>query len=167
MTRFCRPGQGKNGERTVACYGPVVVLAYEKCTAVPGPALISFYHLLVSLEQKLGAVLFPIDHDAVAAKRLISSNAAFLELTRSITSEIFLENGCKTKDDPVTLYPTLDALGRIKREQREREVLDLVAADLLEQIGAAVIQVLSHKASASRHRTPSSGARLQRDIARS
>ena len=145
----------------------MVVFAYEEYTAVPGPALTSFYHLLVSLEQKLGAVLLPIDHDAADAKRLISSNAAFLELTRSAAAEIFLENGCKTKDDPVTLYPTLDALGRIKREQRDREALDLVAADLLEQIGAAVIQVLPHKASASRHLTPSSGARLQRDIARS
>ncbi len=143
----------------------MVVLAYEESTAVPGPALTSFYHLLVSLEQKLGAVLLPIDHDASDAKRLISSNAAFLELTRSVAAEIFLENGCKTKDDPVTLYPTLDALGRIKRKQRDREALDLVAADLLEQIGAAVIQVLSQKARVSRHLMPSCGARLQRDIA--
>ena len=142
-------------------------MAYEEYTAVPGPALTSFYRLLASLEQKLGAVLFPIDHDAVDAKRLISSNAAFLELTRSIASEIFLENGCKTKDDLVTLYPTLDALGRIKREQRDREALDLVAADLLEQIGAAVIHVLSHKGRVSHHLMPSSGARVQRDIARS
>ncbi len=140
-------------------------MAYEESTAVPGPALTSFYHLLVSLEQKLGAVLLPIDHDASDAKRLISSNAAFLELTRSVAAEIFLENGCKTKDDPVTLYPTLDALGRIKRKQRDREALDLVAADLLEQIGAAVIQVLSQKARVSRHLMPSCGARLQRDIA--
>ena len=143
----------------------MVVLAYEEYTAVPGPALTSFYRLLVSLEQKLGAVLLPIDHDASDAKRLISSNAAFLELTRSVAAEIFLENGCKTKDDPVTLYPTLDALGRIKRKQRDREALDLVAADLLEQIGAAVIQVLSQKARVSRHLMPSCGARLQRDIA--
>ena len=127
----------------------------------------SFYHLLTYLEQKLGAVLLPIDHQAIDPKRLISSNAAFLDLTRSVASEIFLENGCQTKDDPVTLYPTLNALGRIKREQRDCEALDLVAADLLEQIGAAVIQLLSPEARVSRHLTPLSGARLQRNIARS
>ena len=145
----------------------MVVLAYGPSISIDGLALTSFYDLLVSLEQKLGAVLLPIDHEAVDPKRLISSNAAFLELTRSVASEIFLENGCKTKDDPVTLYPTLDALGRIKRGQRDCEALDLVAADLLEQIGSAVIEVLSREARVSRHLTPASGAGLQRDIARS
>lgn len=127
----------------------------------------SFYDLLVSLEQKLGAVLLPIDHEAAEPERLISANAAFPELTRSVASEIFLENGCKTKDDPVTLYPSLDALGRIKRDQRGCEALDVVAADLLEQIGSAVIQVLSREVRVSRDLTPASGTRLQRDIARS
>ena len=75
----------------------------------------SFYNLLVSLEEKLGRVLLPVDHKAVEPARLISSSAAFLELTRSVASEIYLENACKTKNDPVTLYPTLDAIGRIKK----------------------------------------------------
>jgi len=140
----------------------VVVLAYEEYTAVPGPALTSFYRLLVSLEQKLGAVLLPIDHKAVKPDRLISSNAAFLELTRSVASEIFLENGCKTKDDTVALYPTLDALGRIKKDQKNREALDLVAADFLEQIGTTVIQVLPHEARVSSKLTPSTRSRSQR-----
>ena len=107
-------------------------------------------------------MLLPIDHKAVEPDRLISSNAAFLELTRSVASEIFLENGCKTKDDPVALYPTLDALGRIKKDQKNREALDLVAADFLEQIGTTVIQVLPHEVRVSSKLTPSTRSRSQR-----
>ncbi len=102
----------------------------------------SYYNLFVSLERTLGKVLLPIDRNASEPNRLISSNAAFLELSRSVASEIFSENGCRTKDDPVTLYPTLDALGRIKRAQKDCEALDVVAADFLEQVGAAVIELL-------------------------
>ncbi len=102
----------------------------------------SYYNLFVSLERTLGKVLLPIDHNASEPDRLISSNAAFLELSRSVASEVFAENGCRTKDDSVTLYPTLDALGRIKRAQKDCEALDVVAADFLEQVGAAVIELL-------------------------
>ncbi len=126
----------------------------------------SFYNLLVSLEEKLGRVLLPVDHKAVEPARLISSSAAFLELTRSVASEIYLENACKTKNDPVTLYPTLDAIGRIKKDHRSLEVLDLVAADFLEQIGAAVIQVLTHEACHNSKLNPSSRSRSQRGFAR-
>ncbi len=126
----------------------------------------SFYNLLVSLEEKLGRVLLPVDHKAVEPARLISSSAAFLELTRSVASEIYLENACKTKNDPVTLYPTLDAIGRIKKDHRSLEVLDLVAADFLEQIGAAVIQILTHEACHNSKLTPSSRSRSQRGFAR-
>jgi len=140
----------------------VIVLVYWKQTIIRVAALTSFYNLLVSLEERLGAVLLPIDHEAVKPDRLISSNAAFLELSRSIASEIFLENGCKTKDDAVALYPTLDALGRIKKDQKNREALDLVAADFLEQIGTTVIQVLPHEARVSSKLTPSARSRSQR-----
>ena len=126
----------------------------------------SFYNLLVSLEEKLGGVLLPVDHTAVEPARLISSSAAFLELTRSVASEIFLENACKTREDPVTLYPTLDAIGRIKKDHRSREALDLVAADFLEQIGAAAIQVLTHEACDNSNLAPSSRSRSQREFAR-
>jgi len=128
--------------------------------------LTSFYNLLVSLEEKLGRVLLPVDHKAVEPARLISSSAAFLELTRSVASEIYLENACKTKNDPVTLYPTLDAIGRIKKDHRSLEVLDLVAADFLEQIGAAVIQILTHEACHNSKLNPSSRSRSQRGFAR-
>ncbi len=105
----------------------------------------SYYNLFVSLERTLGKVLLPIDRNASEPNRLISSNAAFLELSRSVASEVFAENGCRTKDDPVTLYPTLDALGRIKRAQKDCETLDVVAADFLGQVGAAVIELLPFK----------------------
>ena len=110
-------------------------------------------------------MLLPVDHKAVEPVRLISSSAAFLELTRSVASEIYLENACKTKNDPVTLYPTLDALGRIKKDQRSRQALDLVAADFLEQVGTAVIQTLAHEARGCPKLNPSSRSRSQRGLA--
>jgi len=131
----------------------------------------SYYSLFVSLERTLGKVLLPIDHNASEPNRFISSNAAFLELSRSVASEVFAENGCRTKDDPVTLYPTLDALGRIKRAQKDCEALDVVAADFLEQVGVAVIELLPLEAGSldgpNERSVSSSGPRHQADAARS
>ena len=149
----------------------MVIFGHRKSRVIGTRSLTSYYNLFVSLERTLGKVLLPIDRNASEPNRLISSNAAFLELSRSVASEIFSENGCRTKDDPVTLYPTLDALGRIKRAQKDCEGLDVVAADFLEQVGVAVIELLPSDVSSvdkpNEYPVSESGPRHQPDPGRS
>ena len=149
----------------------MVIFIDQNSGAIGTRSLTSYYDLFVSLERALGKVLLPVDRNASEPNRLISSNAAFLELSRSVATEIFSENGCKTKDDPVGLYPTLDALGRIKRAQKDCEALDVVAADFLEQVGAAVIELLPSQVSSidkpNERPVSESGPRHQPDASRS
>jgi hypothetical protein len=50
-----------------------------------------------------------------------------------------MQNGCRSLYDPVGLFPTLDALGKVKSERRNSDKLDVVGADFLERVGEAVI----------------------------
>jgi|TARA_Y100000031_G_scaffold59056_3_gene66741 hypothetical protein len=116
-------------------------------------ALLSYRSLFIELERVLGRVLLPIDRDATDPTRLISSNAAFVELTRSVAENVYQRNRCRSIHDPVDLFPTLDALGQIKRERRSSDALDVVAADFLERLGATVIRLIP-KAEDRRPKTP-------------
>jgi len=105
-------------------------------------ALLSYRSLFIELERVLGKVLLPIDRDATDPMRLVSSNAAFVELTRSVAVNIYRQNRCRSIHDAVDLFPTLDALGQIKRERKSSDTLDIIAADFLEHIGASVIRLM-------------------------
>lgn len=104
--------------------------------------MLSYRSLFIELERVLGRVLLPIDRDATDPMRLVSSNAAFVELTRSVAVNIYRHNGCRSIHDAVDLFRTLDALGQIKRERKSSDTLDIVAADFLEHIGASVIRLM-------------------------
>ena len=95
----------------------------------------SYRSLFIELERALGKVLLPVDRDATEPVRLISSSAAFLDLTRSVAENVYVQNCCRTLHDPVELFPTLDALGRLKQQRHESGELDVTAADLLESLG--------------------------------
>lgn len=105
--------------------------------------MLSYRSLFIELERVLGRVLLPIDRDATDPMRLVSSNAAFVELTRSVAVNIYRHNGCRSIHDAVDLFRTLDALGQIKRERKSADTLDIVAADFLEHTGASVIRLMS------------------------
>ncbi len=87
------------------------------------------------LEARLGRVMLPVEPDAPTPERLISSHAAYLDLTRSAAVAIYNENNCRSLEDSVYHYPTLDALGRLKQQRHESGELDVTAADLLESLG--------------------------------
>lgn len=87
------------------------------------------------LEARLGRVMLPVEPDALSPERLISSHAAYLDLARSAAVAIYNENNCRSLEDFVYHYPTLDALGRLKQQRHESGELDVTAADLLESLG--------------------------------
>ena len=94
------------------------------------------------LEVRLGRVMLPVEPDAPSPERLISSHAAYLDLARSAAVAIYNENNCRSLEDSVYHYPTLDALGRLKQQRQESGELDVTAADLLESLGHAANTLL-------------------------
>ncbi|MGE4635925.1 MAG: hypothetical protein AAEI92_11265 [Arenicellales bacterium] len=86
--------------------------------------------------------MLPVEPDAPTPERLISSHAAYLDLTRSAAVAIYNENNCRSLEDSVYHYPTLDALGRLKQQRQESGELDVTAADLLESLGHAANTLL-------------------------
>ena len=103
----------------------------------------------MELERRLGRVLLPIDARAQEASKIVSCHAACLDIARRAAEEIYDENACASLEDPVSLLPTLDALGKIKRQQREKDALDVVAADFLEALGLQVIALLTAEPTAA------------------
>lgn len=103
----------------------------------------------MELERRLGRVLLPIDAGAQTPSKIVSCHAACLDIARLAAEEIYDENACASLEDPVSLFPTLDALGKIKRQQRERDALDVVAAEFLEALGLQVIALLTAESTAA------------------
>ncbi|XXK23306.1 hypothetical protein ACMAY5_06070 [Arenicellales bacterium nBUS_48] len=95
------------------------------------------------LETNLGKALLPVDQTTVIPERIVTSLASYPNLARQAALEIFKHNGCQKIDDPVTLFPTLDALGWVKQDHQKQGTLDLAGAELLEAIGRHVLVLMS------------------------
>ncbi|MCP4953822.1 MAG: hypothetical protein GY922_18450 [Proteobacteria bacterium] len=105
--------------------------------------MINFRQLFVMLETNLGKALLPVDQTTVIPERIVTSLASYPNLARQAALEIFKHNGCQKIDDPVTLFPTLDALGWVKQDHQKQGTLDLAGAELLEAIGRHVLVLMS------------------------
>ena len=105
--------------------------------------MINFRHLFIMLETNLGKALLPVDQNTVTPDRIVTSLASYPNLARQAALEIFKHNGCQKIDDPVTLFPTLDALGWVKQNHQKQGTLDLAGAELLEAIGRHVLVLMN------------------------
>jgi hypothetical protein len=105
--------------------------------------MINFRHLFVMLEKNLGKALLPVDPTTITPERIVTSLASYPNLARQAAQEIFKHNGCQKIDDPVTLFPTLDALGWVKQNHQKQGTLDLAGAELLEAIGRHVLVLMN------------------------
>ncbi|MBT3706510.1 MAG: hypothetical protein HOG18_06560 [Proteobacteria bacterium] len=105
--------------------------------------MINFRHLFIMLETNLGKALLPVDQNTVTPDRIVTSLASYPNLARQAALEIFKHNGCQKIDDPVTLFPTLDALGWVKQDHQKQGTLDLAGAELLEAIGRHVLVLMN------------------------
>ncbi len=95
------------------------------------------------LEKNLGKALLPVDPTTITPERIVTSLASYPNLARQAAQEIFKHNGCQKIDDPVTLFPTLDALGWVKQNHQKQGTLDLAGAELLEAIGRHVLVLMN------------------------
>ena len=105
--------------------------------------MIKFRQLFIMLETNLGKALLPVDQNTVTPDRIVTSLASYPNLARQAALEIFKHNGCQEIDDPISLFPTLDALGWVKQNHQKQGTLDLAGAELLEAIGRHVLVLMN------------------------
>ena len=76
----------------------------------------SFLTLFQKLQSDLGEAALPLNLEAQLPQELILSQALHPDLSKNAATLIFKYNCCGNLLDPISLYPTLDALGSLKAQ---------------------------------------------------
>ena len=103
----------------------------------------SFLTLFQSLQSELGEAALPLYPEAQVPRDLILSQALHPELSKHAAALIFKHNRCSNLLDPISLYPTLDALGSLKAQTLQGSRADIDAIRFIEDMGYLVTQLLS------------------------
>ena len=103
----------------------------------------SFLTLFQRLQSELGEAALPLYPEAQVPRDLILSQALHPELSKDAAALIFKHNRCANLLDPISLYPTLDALGSLRAEFLESNHADIDAIQFIEDMGRLVMQLLS------------------------
>lgn len=103
----------------------------------------SFVKLFQRLQSELGEAALPLNPEAQLPQRLILSQALYPDLARDAATLIFKHNRCRNLLDPISLYPTLDALGSLKAQISQGSRADIDAIRFIEDMGYLVTQALS------------------------
>ncbi len=103
----------------------------------------NFLTLFQRLQSELGEAALPLYPEAKAPRELILSQALHPELSKDAATLIFEHNRCANLLDPISLYPTLDALGALKAQILQSGRADIDAIRLIEDMGYLVTQLLS------------------------
>ena len=103
----------------------------------------SFLTLFQKLQSDLGEAALPLNLEAQLPQELILSQALHPDLSKNAATLIFKYNGCGNLLDPISLYPTLDALGSLKAQILQGSRADIDAIGFIEDMGRLVIQLLS------------------------
>ena len=104
----------------------------------------SFLTLFQKLQSELGEAALPLYLEAQLPRELILSQALHPDLTKDAAALIFKHNCCSDLLDPISLYPTLDALGSLKAQMVQGGHADIDAIKFIEDMGRIATQVLSH-----------------------
>ncbi len=103
----------------------------------------SFVKLFQRLQSELGEAALPLNPEAQLPQRLILSQALYPDLARDAATLIFKHNRCRNLLDPISLYPTLDALGSLKAQISQGSRADIDAIRFIEDMGYLATQALS------------------------
>ena len=103
----------------------------------------SFVKLFQRLQSELGEAALPLNPEAQLPQGLILSQALYPDLARDAATLIFKHNRCRNLLDPISLYPTLDALGSLKAQISQGSRADIDAIRFIEDMGYLVTQALS------------------------
>ncbi len=103
----------------------------------------SFLTLFQQLQYELGEAALPLFPEARLPRELILSQALHPDLSKEAATLIFKYNRCSNLLDPISLYPTLDALGYLKAQVTQSSQADIDAIRFIEDMGRLVTQLLS------------------------
>ena len=103
----------------------------------------SFLTLFQRLQSELGEAALPLYPEAQVPRDLILSQALHPELSKDAATLIFKHNRCSNLLDPISLYPTLDALGSLKAQTLQGSRADIDAIRFIEDMGRLVTLLLS------------------------
>ena len=103
----------------------------------------NFLTLFQRLQSELGEAALPLYPEAKAPRELILSQALHPELSKDAATLIFKHNRCTNMLDPISLYPTLDALGSLKAQTLQSTDTDIDTIRFIEEMGRSVTQLLS------------------------
>ena len=103
----------------------------------------NFLTLFQRLQSALGEAALPLYPEAQVPRDLILSQALHPELSKDAATLIFKHNRCSNLLDPISLYPTLDALGSLKAQTLQGSRPDIDAIRFIEDMGYLVTQLLS------------------------
>ena len=103
----------------------------------------SFLTLFQRLQSELGEAALPLYPEAQVPRDLILSQALHPELSKHAAALIFKHNRCSNLLDPISLYPTLAALGSLKAQTLQGSRADIDAIQFIEDMGRLATQLLS------------------------
>ena len=104
----------------------------------------SFLKLFQKLQCGLGEAALPLCAEAQLPRELILSEALHPDLSKEAAALIFKYNRCNNLLDPISLYPTLDALGSLKANILQSSHADIDTIRFIEDMGQLVTQLLSN-----------------------
>lgn len=94
----------------------------------------SFINYLQFISDMLGGDIFPLDVNCKDIRSIVSHSAIDYELILTIVLEIQQHNLAFRQADSLEAYPTLDALGKVRKQLHEHRG-DIHQISLLDRIG--------------------------------
>ena len=106
------------------------------------PTFVGFRNYFEQLEEHLGGLLVPIEPRATGPRQIVTAEALYTDLARRAALEVYRENQCRGMESPVRLFPTLDALGRLRLKAEDSNTADQASVEFLESLGKATLSIL-------------------------
>jgi len=107
------------------------------------PTFVGFRNYFEQLEEHLGALLVPIQPRATGPRQIVTAEALHADLARRVAFEVYRENQCRGMESLVRLFPTLDALGRLRLKAEDSNTADQASVEFLESLGEVTLSILS------------------------
>ena len=125
----------------------------------PAEEIPSFLNYLQFISDMLGGDLFPLDAESEDIRSIVSHRAIDYELILAIVREIQQHNVVFHRGELLQAYPTLDALGQVRRQLIERRG-DIHQISLVDRIGELTVSFFNLSADTQAQETEPGSARI-------
>ena len=115
---------------------------------------VGFRNYFEQLEEHLGALLVPIQPRATGPRQIVTAEALHADLARRAAVEVYRENQCRGMESPVRLFPTLDALGRLRFKAEDSNTADQASVEFLDSLGKATLSILGAQSTSDSEPNP-------------